>query len=82
MVSSCGGASLGDKIVVRTNAAVIDEDLQIGAISNTDPEFANAFSCGPITINAGRTVSIDAGSVYTIFGGEGHADGFATRMGG
>lgn len=77
-----GGASLGDKSIVRTNAAVIDEDIQIGAISNTDPEFANAFSCGPITINAGKTVSIDAGSVYTIFGGEGHAAGFSTRTGG
>lgn len=77
-----GGASLGDKSIVRTNAAVIDEDIQIGALSNTDPEFANAFSCGPITINAGRTVSIDAGSVYTIFGGEGHAAGLTTRTGG
>lgn len=77
-----GGASLGEKSIVRTNAAVIDEDLQIGAISNPDPEFANAMSIGPITINAGRTVSIDAGSVYTIIGGEGHAAGLATRMGG
>jgi len=77
-----GGASLGEKSIVRTNANVIDEDIDIGAISNPDPEFANAMSIGPLTINATRTVSIDSGSVWTIIGGEGHAQGFATRMGG
>ena len=77
-----GGSSLGERSIVRTNAATIEENLTIGALTNTDPEFANAMSIGPITISTGYTVSIDAGSVWTLIGGEGHAQGLATRMGG
>ena len=74
-----GGASLGEKSIVRTNANVITENINIGGTTNPDPEYANAFSCGPITINAGFTVAIDNTYEWTIFGGGNYGSGMATR---
>ena len=74
-----GGASLGEKSLIRTNAAVVAENIQIGGTTHTDPEFANAFSCGPITINAGYTVGIDNTYEWTIIGGGNNGSGLYTR---
>ena len=74
-----GGASLGEKSLIRTNAAGVAENIQIGGTTHTDPEFANAFSCGPITINAGYTVGIDNTYEWTIIGGGNNGSGLYTR---
>ncbi len=73
-----GGAGLGDKSIIRTNAATIDENLTLGAASNA-PENANSISIGPVTISNGYTISMDASAEWTIIGGGNYGAGLYTR---
>ena len=61
---SGGGPSLGDKSVIRTNAATIAENITVGPTAGA--EFANGMSAGPITINSGFTVTVESGGAWSI----------------
>ena len=61
---SGGGPSLGDKSVIRTNAATIAENITVGPTAGA--EFANGMSAGPITINSGYTVTVESGGAWSI----------------
>ena len=61
---SGGGPSLGDKSVIRTNAATIAENITVGPTAGA--EFANGISAGPITINSGFTVTVESGGAWSI----------------
>ena len=61
---SGGGQSLGDKSVIRTNAATIAENITVGPTAGA--EFANGMSAGPITINSGFTVTVESGGAWSI----------------
>lgn len=54
-----GGPSLGADSIIRTNAQTIAENI-------TFPASTNGMSAGPITIAAGCTVEIPAGSNWSI----------------
>ena len=54
-----GGPSLGTNSVIRTNAKVIDENITF-----TGNE--NGSSVGPITVNAGKTVTVASGSTWVV----------------
>ncbi|WP_417448350.1 hypothetical protein [Idiomarina abyssalis] len=55
-----GGPSLGSNSIIRTNGTTIDEDITI-------PAGTNGMSAGPITIAAGRTVTVEG--TWTVVGG-------------
>lgn len=65
-VGSGGGTSLGSDSIIRANASLIDENIDIPSPS-VDPLYENAFSKGPITINTGRLVQVGSNAKYTIF---------------
>ena len=54
-----GGPSLGTNSVVRTNAKVIDENITF-----TGNE--NGSSVGPITVAAGRVITVASGSTWVV----------------
>ncbi len=54
-----GGPSAGSNSVIRTNAATIDEDVAI-------PAGVNGMTAGPVTIAAGRTVTVSPGASWSI----------------
>ena len=58
--SATGGGS--DKVIYE-NATAITQDYTIGTSFGST---CNAGSFGPITINAGVTLTIPSGSVYTV----------------
>jgi len=53
-----GGPSLGSNSVVRANAKVIDEDITFNN--------QNGSSVGPITVSAGRVITVDSGSTWVV----------------
>lgn len=59
-----GGPSLGEDSVIRTNPNSIGEDIIVG--STAGDEFANGMSAGPITIENGFTVTIEANAYWSI----------------
>ena len=62
-----GGPAIGEKSVIRTNAATIDENLTVGTTgTNSGPEFANGLSAGPITISQGFTVTVQSGAAWSV----------------
>ena len=61
-----GGPSLGEDSLIRCNSNVIAEDITIGPVANGDAKFTQGSSVGPITINAGYTVSIENGATWSI----------------
>tara|TARA_R100000322_G_scaffold68376_1_gene42839 strand:- start:775 stop:978 length:204 start_codon:yes stop_codon:yes gene_type:complete len=58
--SATGGGS--DKVFYE-NSTTVTTDYTIGT---TFGATANAMSAGPVTINAGVTVTVPAGSTYTV----------------
>ena len=54
-----GGPSLGTNSVIRTNAKVIDENITF-----TGNE--NGSSVGPITVAAGRVITVASGSTWVV----------------
>ncbi len=73
-----GGAGLGDKSIIRTNASTIQENLTLGASSNA-PENANSITIGPVTIGNGYTIGMDSSAEWTIIGGGNAGGGLYTR---
>ena len=61
-----GGPSLGEDSLIRCNSNVIAENITIGPVANGDAKFTQGSSVGPITINAGYTVSIENGATWSI----------------
>jgi hypothetical protein len=59
-----GGPSRGRDSVVRTNRNYINENLTIGP--SQGEQFTNGMSAGPVTINAGFTVTVDSGGTWSI----------------
>jgi len=63
-----GGATLGKKGIIRTNADYIDEDIEIDPALGD--EYTNAFTKGPVEIRNGYTVEVSADANWDIWGGE------------
>ena len=63
---SGGGPSVGEDSVIRTNSDTISENLTVGPTANGDAKFTNGFSVGPILIDTGFTVTIEADAVWSI----------------
>ena len=63
-----GGATLGKKGIIRTNANYIDEDIEIDPALGD--EYTNAFTKGPVEIRNGYTVEVSADANWDIWGGE------------
>jgi hypothetical protein len=59
-----GGPSRGRDSIVRTNRNYINENLTIGP--SQGEQFSNGMSAGPVTINAGFTVTVDSGGTWSI----------------
>ena len=54
-----GGPSLGTNSVIRTNAKVINENITFTGAEN-------GMTIGPITVNAGKTVTVASGSTWVV----------------
>ena len=65
-----GGPSVGEESIIRTNGPQIEQDLTVGPSANGGAEFTNGFTAGPITIQNGRTVTIENGASWFLLGGE------------
>tara|TARA_A200000159_G_scaffold164185_1_gene192876 strand:+ start:768 stop:1667 length:900 start_codon:yes stop_codon:yes gene_type:complete len=65
-----GGPSVGEESIIRTNGPQIEQDLTVGPTANGGAEFTNGFTAGPITIQNGRTVTIENGASWFLLGGE------------
>ena len=65
-----GGPSVGEDSIIRTNGPTITENLTIGPSANNGVEFTNGFSAAPITIQNGRTVTIENGASWTLIGAD------------
>jgi len=63
-----GGATLGKKGIIRSNADYIDEDIEIDP--SLGDEYTNAFTKGPVEIRNGSTVEVAADANWEIWGGE------------
>ena len=63
-----GGATLGKKGIIRTNADYIDEDIEIDP--SLGDEYTHAFTKGPVEIRDGFTVTVEDGADWEIWGGE------------
>jgi hypothetical protein len=63
-----GGPSRGRDSIIRTNRNYIDENIIVGP--SQGEQFTNGMSVGPITINAGFSVTIEDNAVWLILGGE------------
>ena len=64
-VDQSGGGAVGggsDKVIIE-NGTTITTNYTIGTAFGAT---CNALSAGPITINAGVTLTIPSGSVYTV----------------
>lgn len=59
-----GGPSRGRDSIIRTNRNYINENITIG--TSGGETFANGMSAGPITIQAGYTVTIESGSSWSV----------------
>jgi len=57
--NALGGPSLGTASVVRTNAKVIAENITFAGSEN-------GMTIGPITVNAGKTVTVASGSTWVV----------------
>ena len=60
--AAMGGQFLGTAAIktIAYNAQTVSEDITV-------PATANAYSCGPITINDGYTVTIEDGGLWQVF---------------
>jgi len=65
-----GGPSVGEESIIRTNGPQIEQDLTVGPSANGGAEFTNGFTAGPVTIQNGRTVTIENGASWFLLGGE------------
>ena len=63
-----GGATLGKKGIIRSNADYIDEDIEIDP--SLGDEYTNAFTRGPVEIRNGSTVQVKGDADWEIWGGE------------
>ena len=54
-----GGPSLGTNSVIRTNAKVINENITFTGAEN-------GMTIGPITVNAGKVVTVASGSTWVV----------------
>lgn len=63
-----GGATLGKKGIIRSNADYIDEDIEIDP--SLGDEYTNAFTKGPVEIRNGSTVEVSTDANWEIWGGE------------
>ena len=54
-----GGPSLGTNSVIRTNAKTISENITFAGTEN-------GMSAGPVTVANGFTVTVTAGSTWTV----------------
>jgi len=54
-----GGPSLGTNSIIRTNAKVINENITFTGAEN-------GMTIGPITVNAGKTVTVASGSTWVV----------------
>jgi|TARA_B100001094_G_scaffold222142_1_gene216199 hypothetical protein len=61
-----GGPSIGDESIIRTNGPTISENLTIGPTANNDPKYTNGFTCGPVTIQSGYTVTIESNAAWSV----------------
>lgn len=63
-----GGATLGKKGIIRSNANYIDEDVEIDPALGD--EYTNAFTRGPLEIRDSYTVQVKGDADWEIWGGE------------
>lgn len=61
-----GGPSIGDDSIIRTNGPTISENLTIGPTANNDVKYTNGFTCGPVTIDNGYTVTIESNAAWSV----------------
>ena len=61
-----GGPSLGEDSIIRCNPPTIAENLTIGPVANNDAKYTNGFTCGPVTINSGYTVTIESNAAWSV----------------
>ena len=61
-----GGPSIGEDSVIRCNPSTIAENLTIGPVANNDAKYTNGFTCGPITIQSGYTVTIESNAAWSV----------------
>jgi len=59
-----GGPSRGRDSIVRTNRNYVNENLTIGP--SQGEQYTNGMSAGPVSINAGFTVTVDTGGTWSI----------------
>ena len=57
--NALGGPSLGTASVVRTNAKVINENITFAGSEN-------GMTIGPVTVNAGKVVTVASGSTWVV----------------
>ena len=61
-----GGPSIGEDSVIRCNPSTIAENLTIGPVANNDAKYTNGFTCGPIEIQSGYTVTIESNAAWSV----------------
>ena len=61
--AGAGATGGGTEKIFWENGTTIDQDYTVGTSFGAA---CNAMSAGPITINTGKTVTVDAGDTWTI----------------